>query len=148
MIPVNHQHRKLADQVQALPEHIRNRCIIRLLIIGIQIQNGARQAVHHIPAWRLHNDIPDEIRRKRTPLYKRIMKNRKFLLIRQLAKQQKIRDLLKSKCLLLKESPHKILNIIAAVIQITRTGYFLPSHNLLCTYIRYVRQAGKHALSI
>ena len=68
MIAVHHQHGELADQVQALAQYIRYTGVICLVVIGIQLQNTSRDAVHHIAAGRLQNHIPHKIRRKRTPL--------------------------------------------------------------------------------
>ena len=39
MITVHHQHRKLADQIQALTQYIRNRRIVCLCVIAVKTQD-------------------------------------------------------------------------------------------------------------
>ena len=57
MISIHHKHRELTDQVKALTQHIWYCSVICSVIIRIQMQNRTWQTVHHITAWRFHDNI-------------------------------------------------------------------------------------------
>ncbi len=87
-IAVNHKHRKLTDQIQTLAEYIRNACIIRFIIVRIQLKNTSCNTVHHITARCLHDHVTHKIRWKHPSVSYHILKILKFLLIRKLLRKE------------------------------------------------------------
>ena len=86
MITVDHQHRELADQVQALSQHVRDGRIVCFIIIGIEIQDFSGQTVHHVAARSLHDNVTHKVRRKRSSLHQSLMKHLKFGTTRKFTK--------------------------------------------------------------
>ena len=148
MIPVYHQHRELADQIQALAQHVRNRGVVRLVIVGIQLQDASGNVIHHILAGRLHNDIPEKIGRQHPALCQHHLKILQLLCVRKLSEQEQVCGLLEARMLGIQESFYNVLDIISAVVEAPCARHFFPVDNLLGTDIGYISQACKHTLSI
>ena len=116
MIAVHGKHRKNSDQVQALTEYVRQRDIIRVLVIVVQRQNTSRKRIHHILRRGLHNDIPYKILRQGTLVCQKDTEVIQFFLLREPAEKQKIRRLLKTEPVLTNKSLCQIVNVDPTVI--------------------------------
>ena len=145
---IHHQHRELADQIQALAQHVRNRGVVRLVIVGIQLQDASGNVIHHILAGRLHNDIPEKIGRQHPALCQHHLKILQLLCVRKLSEQEQVCGLLEARMLGIQESFYNVLDIISAVVEAPCARHFFPVDNLLGTDIGYISQACKHTLSI
>ena len=148
VVPVYHQHRELRNQVQTLAQHIGNARIVCFVIIGIKLKDAPGDAVHHIPAGRLHDDVPHEIRRQRTAFRKHLLKMFQLVFCREFTEQKQIGGFLKSGMFRLKEASYQVFDIVAAVVKVALARNGFPVHNLRCADIGNIRQSGEHAFPV
>ena len=99
MVGIYHKHWELTDQIQTLTKYVRNRNIIRFVIVCIHTQDIAGNVVHHITARRFHDYIPYKVRRKCPALCDHGTKFIQLHLCRKFSKQKEICCLFKSRVL-------------------------------------------------
>ena len=130
VITIYGQHREHADQHHALPEHVGQRIIRRLIIIGGQGQDTLGDRVHDILTGRLHDHVPDKIRGEEAALGQRFVEIPQFLGPGQLPEQKEIGDLFKAEMLVrgIQKAFYQIVDIVAPVEQPPVTGDHLPVH--------------------
>ena len=88
LIAVDRQQRKQRNQLQGLAHHVGDGNIVSQLVIGIQGQNASGQRVHHVPAGRFHDDVPDKAGRQRHIIRQNFFELCQFADRGQLAEQQ------------------------------------------------------------
>lgn len=128
VIAVNGQQGEGGDQLQALAQDVVDADIVCIVVIGVKRQDAARQRIHHIGARRLQDDIAHKARRKRAVARKQLGKLIELLPIRQIAEQQEVNGFFKAKALFFQKSGYNILNIHAAVEELSFAGDRLPIH--------------------
>ena len=94
LITINGEQGKQADKFKTLTQDVWDGSIIREIVIGIERQHAARKRIHHITAWRFHDNISDKMCRQGTVIGKHCFKCSQFLFIWQFIKEQKISNLL------------------------------------------------------
>ena len=128
VIAVNGQKREGCDQLQALTQHVINADIVCIVVVRIKCQHAARQRIHHIRARRFQNHITHKAWGQRAVAGEQLGEFIQLLLRRQVAEQQEVNGLFKAKALFFQKSGNNILNIHAAVKQLSFAGNGLPVH--------------------
>ena len=125
LVTVDGQQREHADQLQALTQNVRERSVIRIVVIGKQCQYASCQRIHEILAGLLHDDIPHKIRRERTVAAQKLAEFRELLTIGKFAEQQHIGAFLKAEVTVLWHFFDDFLHVITAIEQLAVTGNLL-----------------------
>src|SRR5699024_6275188 len=96
--------------------------IVCFIIIGIKLQYTSRDTVHHVAAWRFHDNVTHEVRRKRATLRKHILKISQLFLRRQLAEKKQVSCLFKTGMFCIEETFYNIFYVVTAIIKISFAG--------------------------
>ena len=149
LVSVNRQKREPCDQLKRLPQDVGKRNVICVIVIGIQRQHAPGQCDHHICTGRLHDNITHKAGRQRTVVRQQRGEIKQRPLIRQLAEQQKIGDLLKTKPFLADKAFYDLINIDPPVVKLALTWNRLTLFiEFGGTYLRNLGQPRQHTLSV
>ena len=94
MVSVYCQLRELSDQLDALSEADLQIIFHDTVIIAGQSQNASCHGIHQVFAGCFHDHVPRKIGRHLTALYDNLSETRESLLIRHLAHQKQIDNLI------------------------------------------------------
>ena len=148
-VSVDSKHRHHGDNLQTLPQNIRQRNVIRRCIVGVEGQDTSCEDIHHVTGRRGHNDVAHKILREQRLIFSQdVMETPKLILIRQLAKEKQVRHLLISVPAFGRKPPDKILDVPSSIIKMSRVRYFLPVHDLLCLHTGYLSKTSDDPLSV
>ena len=142
VVAIDRNQRKNRNQLQALPQHILDRNILRILVVGVEGKHAFRQRVHHVAARRLHHDVADKPGRQPPIVRQQLAEAFQLLRPGQTAEQQKIDRLLKAETILRHVAGDQILHIDSAVEQLAVAGHRLAVDHLVLPDFGNVRKAG------
>ena len=148
LVAVDAQQREQAYKLQALAQHIGQGSIVRPVVVRVQSQHAAGQSVHHILAGSFHNDIPHKAGGQGAVSCQHLFETLQFLMAGQLVKQQQIGGLLEAECLILRQSSHQILHVIAPVEQTTVIRHLCAILGFGGTHVRDIGKSGQHTFSV
>jgi len=148
LIAVNRQHRKKRYQLKALTEHVFNRRIVGIFVIGIKREHASCEAVHHIAARRFQDYIADKARRKGAQTFDMRRKIIKLFLIRKHTEKEKVNAFLVSEATVSGKAADEIIHIIAAVIKLALTGDGDAVLLLRRLHLGYFGKSGEDTFSV
>ena len=148
-VAVDGKHRHHGDDLQTLPQDIRQRNVVRRCIVGVEGQDASCEDIHHVTGRGGHDNVAHKILRKqRLVSGQNVMEPPKLVLIRQFAKEEQVRHLLIAVPAFGRKPPDKILDVPSSIIEMSRVRNFLPVHDLFCLHTGYLCQAGDDPLSV
>ena len=148
LIAVNAEHRKQGDELDALAHDVGQGDIVRLVVIGGQVEHAAGQGVHDIAAGGLQNDIPHKIVGQGAVVGQLLLEVLQLLCVGQSPQQEQIGRLLKAKAALLQGPLHQALHVDAPIVELTVAGDLLAVHHLFGDDVGDLRQAGQNPLAV
>ena len=116
-VGIDGEHRELCNELNTLAQHVGNVHVVRVGIIAVEIQNAARQHVHHVFRRRLHDYVAYKVARQHAEFRKHFTKVFKFRSVRQFSEQQKINRLFKTEPVLCYAVFYEVLYVVALVAQ-------------------------------
>ena len=148
VVAVHAEHRKYRNQLDALAQHVVDRCIVRILVVAEQCQDRARDGVHHILTRRFENDVADKVLRQRPVLNEQLAEIHELFLLGQLAEEQEVNNLLKAEAVVSADAVDDIVDVVAAVIQLAVTGNQLSVYHFVLLDGGNVGQTRQNALAV
>ena len=149
LVPIYGKRRKHGGKLQTLAQHVRHSGIVRIVVVGIEGKDTARENVHHILAGRLHDHITDEGGRQAPTFREQLPEPRQLHGVWQLGEQQQIERLLKSKPVVREKSVDQRAHVDTAVIELPLARKLFPVRTALFRLDPGdLRQSRDHAVAV
>ncbi len=114
IISIHCQNREPANQLDTLPQAIRDTCIHRLVVIRRQHQNTSGHRIHNIRTRLFHNHVSCKIGRQNTVFSDDLHKLFIFAFRRHFPHQKQVSNLFKPKLIFI-QIAYKIFYLISTI---------------------------------
>ena len=148
VIAVHREHGEERDELYALAEHVGDRDIVRLFIVGIQREHAFCEGIHHIVARSLHDDVACEGGGQSAEVGKKASEFRELVLAGHSSEEEEVNGLLVAEALLLDEALDYVLDVDAAVVELAVAVIGHTVAHIEHLYRAYIGKTGDNAVAV
>ena len=147
-VAIGGNHREAGNELQALTHHIGEGGIVGMVIVGVEGEHRAREAIHHVVGWGLHNNIAHKAVWERAVIIELLREETQAAGARQLASEEEVGDFLKTVAFFLNNAAHQILHIVAAVVEMALARHTLAINRFVSLYVGHLGDASHNTMAI